>query len=297
MTFHGRSNPGKNKCSIGYRHKQGKNFRLHKTAVEEAGQAADHDPDCAYPDLDEPPPTKQAADHDPDCAYPDLDEPPPTKKERSDNNWRSARGIVARDKKLEIVFLQRDALAKSNVSLSKIVSEQKSKVKKLENRNYVDAKASRTATIEKEELHKRAITLLCENHACDIEAAFAVADQETNKNLETDKLRLISEKEYSTNMRKERQRSCRKLKKELSSQKTVNEYSHKRWMHNLACNLAKQKKEHQIEGTKLQKKLDSKDEEINDERRKNQERSELPTVISHLRSFTNISIHCFLFLP
>ena len=58
-------------------------------------------------------------------------------------------------------------------------------------------------------------------------------------------------------------------------------------MKNLACNLTKQKKEHQKEGTKLQKKLDSKDEEINDERRKNQERSELPTVISHLRSFTN----------
>ena len=64
------------------------------------------------------------------------------KKERSDNNWRSARGIVARDKKVEIVFLQRDALAKSNVSLYKIVSEQKSKVKKSENRNYVDAFAS-----------------------------------------------------------------------------------------------------------------------------------------------------------
>ena len=73
--------------------------------------------------------------------------------------------------------------------------------------------------------------------------------------------------------------------------------SHKRWMHNLACNIAKQKKEHQIEGTKLQKKLYSRDEEINDERRKNQERSELPTVISHLRSFTNISIHCLLLWP
>ena len=75
MTFHGRSNPGKNKCSIVYHHKQGKTFRLHKTAVEEAGQAADHDPD--RPD-------------------PDLDEPPPTKKERSDNNWRSARGHVTK---------------------------------------------------------------------------------------------------------------------------------------------------------------------------------------------------------
>ena len=46
----------------------------------------------------------------------------------------------------------------------------------------------------KEGQHKRAIALLCENHACDIESAFAVADEETNKNLETEKLRLISEK-------------------------------------------------------------------------------------------------------
>ena len=64
------------------------------------------------------------------------------KKERSDNNWRSARGIVARDKKVERVFLQWDALDKSNVSLSKSVSGQKSKVKKLENEKYVVAKAS-----------------------------------------------------------------------------------------------------------------------------------------------------------
>ena len=78
MNFHGRSNPGKNKCSIGYRHKQGKNFQLHKNDVEEEGQAADPDPDCADPD---------------------LEEPPPTKKEQSDNNWWSVQGIVAREKK------------------------------------------------------------------------------------------------------------------------------------------------------------------------------------------------------
>ena len=187
MTLHGRSNPGKKKCSIGYQHKQGKTFQLHKTAVEEAVH--------------------------PDRADPDPDESPPTKKERSDNNWRSARRIVARDKKAEIVFLQPDALDKSNVSLSKIVSEQKSKVKKLENRNYVDAKASRNASLEKEEQHKRAITLLCENHACDIEAAFTVADEDTNKNIETEKFRFISKKEYSTNLRTDRQRSSNKLKK------------------------------------------------------------------------------------
>ena len=57
------------------------------------------------------------------------------------------RGIVARYKKVEIVFLKRDSLAKSNVSLSKSVSEQKAKVNKLENENYVDVKASRTASL------------------------------------------------------------------------------------------------------------------------------------------------------
>ena len=111
------------------------------------------------------------------------------------------------------LFFQQDALAKSNVSLSKIVSEQKSKVKKLENEKYVDAKASQTASLEKEEQHKRAIALLYENHACDIEAAFAVADEDTNKNLETEKLRLIAEEDYSTNLRTERQRFSGKLKK------------------------------------------------------------------------------------
>ena len=99
MTFHGRSNPGKKKCSIGYRYKQGNTFQVHQTSVEAAVSAADPDP-----------------------ADPDPAEPPPTKKERSDNNWRSARGILARYKKVERVFLQRDALAKSNVYLSKTVS-------------------------------------------------------------------------------------------------------------------------------------------------------------------------------
>ena len=77
---------------------------------------------------------------------------------------------------MEIVFLRQDSLAKRNVSLSKTVFQQKSKVKKLEHEKYVDVKSSRTTSLEKEEQHKRAIALLCENHACDIEADFAVAD-------------------------------------------------------------------------------------------------------------------------
>ena len=120
---------------------------------------------------------------------------------------------MARDKKVERVFLQRYALAKSNVSLSKSVSEEKYKVKKLENEKYVNAKASQTSSLENYEQHKCANALLCKNHACDIESAFAVADEKTNNNIETEKLRLIAEEDYSTNLRTERQQSSGKLKK------------------------------------------------------------------------------------
>ena len=54
----------------------------------------------------------------------------------------------------------------------RVYLNKKNKVKKLEYKKYVDAKASRTALLEKEEQHKRAIALLCENHTCDIEAVF-----------------------------------------------------------------------------------------------------------------------------
>ena len=60
-----------------------------------------------------------------------------------------------------------------------------------------------------------------------------MADEETNKNLEIEKLRLIAEKDYSTNLRTERQGSSGKLNKECASQKAFNKYSHKLWMQNL----------------------------------------------------------------
>ena len=49
---------------------------------------------------------------------------------------------MARYKKVERLFLRRDALANSNVYLSKSVYEQKAKINKLENEKYVDAKSS-----------------------------------------------------------------------------------------------------------------------------------------------------------
>ena len=60
-------------------------------------------------------------------------------KKRSDDNWRVARAVLSRDKNIEQLSLKRDALAKSNVALSKTVSEQNATVKKLEHKEHVDA--------------------------------------------------------------------------------------------------------------------------------------------------------------
>ena len=49
-----------------------------------------------------------------------------------------------------------------------------------------------------------------------------MVDEETNKNFETEKLRIIAKKEYTTYLRTERQQSSGKLKKEHASQKAVN---------------------------------------------------------------------------
>ena len=142
----------------------------------------------------------------------------------------------------------------------------------MEHKKYVSSKVDRAASLHKEEMHKLAIAELLENHALEIEAAFLLADKETNKKLQVEQLRLMSEKEYSTNLRKERQWSSNKLKKERDGQKIVNDHSHERWILNLARNLAKEKKEHQNVEKKLQKTLDNKEEEIKDQCRKNKER-------------------------
>ena len=50
---------------------------------------------------------------------------------------------------MEGVLLNKNALAKNNVALRTNVSRQKAKVKKLEHEYYADAKAYRTALLEK----------------------------------------------------------------------------------------------------------------------------------------------------
>ena len=101
----------------------------------------------------------------------------------------------------------------------------------------------------------------------EIEEAFAASHAETNKKLDADRARLLLERDYTTNLRKERQRSSEKLKKEREGQRDVASHSHTRWIKKLARNLATQKKEHNKENGKLQKKLDMMEVDINDERK------------------------------
>ena len=82
----------------------------------------------------------------------------------------------------------------------------------------------------------------------------------------------MADQEYSTNLRKERQRSSDQLKEERDGQKDVCDYLPERWIHNLASHLANQKKEHEKETTKLQKKLDKKEHMIQNVSQTNGER-------------------------
>ena len=126
----------------------------------------------------------------------------------------------------------------------------------MEHKKFVDAKAYRTADIEKEAAHKLAIASLCEEYALKIDEAFELADTETNKKLEAEKARILADSQYSNNLRKERQRSSVKLKKELAGQAAVLEHSHQRWIDNLARNLASQQRLHANKKTTLHKKVD-----------------------------------------
>ena len=62
------------------------------------------------------------------------------KKPRTDENWRLARAVRARDQKLDKLKLEKDALAERNVALKKTAAKERAKVKQLEHEKYTEAK-------------------------------------------------------------------------------------------------------------------------------------------------------------
>ena len=133
MVFHGRQLQDSLKSKIGNPVRRANTYRVYTGAVTHAGPAG----------LDDSNPVD-----------PDPEQPPPIKRQLSNDNWRVARAICSRDKKVDQVSLERDTLTKSNIALNETVIQQKATVKKPEHGKYVYAKAYQTAAIEKEDAHK-----------------------------------------------------------------------------------------------------------------------------------------------
>ena len=76
----------------------------------------------------------------------------------------------------------------------------------------------------------------------------------------------MSGSQHTARLRKERQCSSDKLKKERAGQAAVVDHAHQRWIKNLAINLASQQRSDDI---KLQKKMNSMDVEVSDKRKFN----------------------------
>ena len=259
MPFTGGQCTWKKTKSVGRTQKKGKTYHEHQIASAAAILAGLGDPN-------------PAAELDP------VD-PTPVKKQRSDNNWRVDRAIRSRDKqaakneeKLGAVSMERDSLSNGIFELESKVLNQKATIKKLQRDQFVVAKAHRIAGLEKEEAHKAAIQVLVEEYAQKIDDAFEYADKETNKKLEAEKAKILADSQYSTNLKKERQRHFDKLKKERKVQASMKDQAHQRWINNLARNLSSQQRLHDLQNERLQKKVDHMKMEIKNERKFNQYR-------------------------
>ena len=250
MVFHGNQPPGSKsstRSSIGRRSKKGHTYAAHQIYVE-AELAND----------------VLASEDNTSTGNPDDPTLPPPKKQRPDDNWRVQRAVLERDKKLircqaklENMTSKKEAALKLNTSLNEKVSDQKKKIKQLEHERFKEAKARRIEDIQKEAAHRLEIASLTEEYSQKIEEAVEYANSETAKKLETEKARIMSDSQCTARLRKERQRSSDKLKKERAGQAAVVDHSHQRWIKNLAINLASQQRSNDIKNSKLQKQMNS----------------------------------------
>jgi hypothetical protein len=208
-------------------------------------------------------------DHEPVAPHVD---PPPPKKQRPDDNWRVARAVRSRDQTLQRMSSEKGDLSNKIDSLQRSLAKQKTAVKCLKNRQHVDAKEHRTASLNLEEAHKRAIADLLEEHALAIDDAFIKADIKTKNLLLLEQQRLEAEAGYTAKIREERQLANDKLEKERRSHKAISLDGHARWVKNMARNMKAMDIEHKRDSAKLEKKLEKNEKTLNKERLENQSR-------------------------
>jgi hypothetical protein len=230
MVFHGKQYPGGKKTKIGRQPRRATSEQAYQAAQEAARAAGVQE------------------DHEPVAPHVD---PPPPKKQRPDDNWRVARAVRSRDQTLQRMSSQKADLSNRIDSLQKSLANQKTAVKCLKHAQHVDAKEHRTASLNLEEAHKRAIANLLEEHAVTIDDAFAKADIETEKLLLLEQHRLEAEAGYIAKIREERQLANDKLEKERRSHKATSLDWHARWIKNMARNM----KDHKRDTAKLEKKF------------------------------------------
>ena len=208
----------KKKYKIGYRDKKGNSYADNQTSIAAAGEdvvATANDTDSANP-VPQPP-----------------DNIPQANKNWADN-YQVQRALNYFDNKFAKLLLKSNYLSKKNESLKGTVHEKKSAIKDLTHQMHVHAKANRTAAVQAEDAHQAA---LAEEFASKIEEVYAVANTETENNLDTDSCRILADREHIKSLAKERTKHNEKMDKERAGQCAVVAHSHKQWIKTLARNL------------------------------------------------------------
>ena len=286
MVFHGGQPSGKKKAIIGRRQKQGNTFRVYQQAILNAEAVAA---------------PEDEADH-PNPAVEPMEGPPlPPSNKRKDDNWRTSRAVKSAKKSQQKAVAQRDFVMETNTIIQGKLDEAAGKVKALERERFFERKASRAVAIKTAEEHKFAISELSGGFDEDIQAAYALADAESSRCLEEEERRIKDEQsnlamlqsqqhsfdsklqkikgDHLQQLQKERhhfvgklEKESGRLEKERRGQEAVVSHLHATWQKRMEYNTKKMNTELSNNTTKLQFKLDKKDEKMMADRVQNEER-------------------------
>ena len=196
---------------------------------------------------------------------------------------------------------QRDFVMETNTIIQGKLDEAAGKVKALERERFFERKASRAVAIKTAEEHKFAISELSGGFDEDIQAAYAFADAESSRCLEEEERRIKDEQsnlamlqsqqhsfdsklqkikgDHLQQLQKERhhfvgklEKESGRLEKERRGQEAVVSHLHATWQKRMEYNTKKMNTELSNNTTKLQFKLDKKDEKMMADRVQNEER-------------------------
>ena len=176
----------KKKPKIGYRDKKGNSYANYQKDIAAAGE-----------DVGE---TANDTDSAISFSQP-LAEIPWADKNWADN-YQVQRALNYRDNKVAKLWLKSNDLSKKNQSLKGTVHKQKYTIKDLTHQMNVDEKANRTAAVQAEDVHQAALAALSEECASEIDEAYAVANTETEKNLDAESCRILADREHMNSLEK-----------------------------------------------------------------------------------------------